>query len=539
MQVPLTIMARLQPADIESIRASAPPLPLTAAPLTSSDKFKSEYARWKPLAKQFQHHFSLESRDFAGSVLKKTSGPSTSHKIISLGTGRPTADYYPWNNLSLHTSSPVSGTLKSDSTSIQQRSAGTISKHGDTYNLSIGLNYGHASGSAHLLRFITEHIELIHNPPYSDWATYLSCGATASLEVAFRIFCNRGDTVLTEQYTYPGTLESAALNGINIHGIEMDIHGLLPDALEKILSSWDPALSQSPKPHVLYTIPTGQNPTGFTQPLERRKAIYQIAEKHDLIIIEDDPYYFLRTGPYQDISNGINEANGINGHHPTESQATSRENFHIQSIPSFLALDTSGRVVRLDSAAKILAPGLRVGWVTASTQIIDKFLAYQEVSTVAVNGPSQLMLWHLLDQMWGHDGFTSWLVHLSQEYKQRRDILLGACGLYLPRKIARWSPPDFGMFLWINIDWKQHPRLSSLAGSVVELDALLLDLEERIAARSLEKGVLVTKGSLFSYDKKPNGQLHFRMTFAAASEDDLKTGVELFAEALREEFGLT
>lgn len=68
----------------------------------------------------------------------------------------------------------------------------------------------------------------------------------------------------------------------------MDADGLLPDALEELLSSWE--LSQGPKPRVLYTIPTGQNPTGFSQPEERRKAIYNIAQKHDLIIIEDDPY---------------------------------------------------------------------------------------------------------------------------------------------------------------------------------------------------------------------------------------------------------
>ncbi|KAH8429023.1 uncharacterized protein LDX57_006694 [Aspergillus melleus] len=378
-------MTRLQPADIESLRANAAPLPLTAAPFTSSDQFKSSYARVKPLAKPLEHHFSTESRDFAGSALKKGSSPAGPRKIISLGTGRPTADYYPWEYMSLH--GATAGLTKLDSFNGVAQSVGTISKQGATYNLSIGLNYGHANGSAHLLRFITEHVELVHNPPYSDWATFLSCGATAALEVAFRIFCNRGDTVLTEQYTYPGTLESATLNGIKVQGVEMDQDGLQPDALDAILCSWD--VLESPKPRVLYTIPTGQNPTGFSQPLERRRAIYDVAERHDLIIIEDDPYYFLRMGPYH-------AANGSNSH-STEDKV-SNETSHFQTIPSFLALDTSGRVVRLDSAAKILAPGLRAGWVTASAPIIEKFLAYQEVSTVSVSGPSQLMLWHLLDE---------------------------------------------------------------------------------------------------------------------------------------------
>lgn len=156
----------------------------------------------------------------------------------------------------------------------------------------------------------------------------------------------------------------------------MGANGLRPDLLKGVLSSWDS--SQGPKPRVLYTVPTGQNPTGSSQPLERRKAIYKIATEYDLIIIEDDPYYFLCMGSYDSIG-------GVNGEICAENSSSN-------SIPSYLSLDTSGRVVRLDSTSKILAPGLRAGWVTASSQIIDKFLSYQEVSTVAVNGPSRLYL---------------------------------------------------------------------------------------------------------------------------------------------------
>ncbi|GLA27754.1 hypothetical protein AnigIFM63326_004972 [Aspergillus niger] len=480
-------MARLQSTEIEALRAAAPPLPLTIAPSVSSDLYKSPYTRAKPPAKRFDDHFSIESRNFTGSALKKGSSPSGPRKIISLGTGRPTADYYPWESITLGEAPPVP-TIKTTTKSNlhlsngqeKGHSAHTISKQGATYNLSIALNYCLANGSAHLLRFITEHVELVHNPPYADWATFLSCGATAATEAAFRIFCDRGDTVVAEQYTYPGTLESAELNG---------------------------------------------------QTLERRRAIYDVAEKHDLIIIEDDPYYFLRMGPYYDHDQ---DANGS-----ASADDKAARIFHTESIPSYLTLDTAGRVVRIDSASKILAPGLRAGWVTASRQIIDKFTAYQEVSTLAVSGPSQLMLWHLLDENWGHDGFTAWLVDLSREYRWRRDVLLGACNYYLPRKIVQWNAPEFGMFLWVKIDWRQHPQLESSSElSLEEVGAQIIGLEEKIAAKALEKGVLVTKGSLFASNKELNGHLHFRMTFAAAEEGDLKEGVRLFAEAVSEEFGL-
>lgn len=536
-------MTRLQSTEIKALRAAAPPLPLIPAPAVSSDEYKSPYNRTKPPAKHLDHHFSLESRNFTGSALKKGSSPSGPRKIISLGTGRPTADYYPWESISLNEASPKATSKADAKANIEVLSGGekghsahTITKHGLTYNLSIAMNYCLANGSAHLLRFITEHVELVHNPPYADWATFLSCGATPATEAAFRIFCNRGDTILAEQYTYPGTLESAALNGVKVQGIEMDEDGLRADALDEVLSSWDDA--RSSKPRVLYTIPTGQNPTGVSQSLERRRAIYDVAEKHDLIIIEDDAYYFLRMGPYHGHDQ---DARGINGAEANQftSDNEAAQIYHSECIRSYLTLDTSGRVVRLDSASKILAPGLRAGWVTAPRQIIDKFTAYQEVSTLAVSGPSQLMLWHLLDENWGHDGFTAWLVHLSREYRWRRDVLLDACNEFLPRETVQWNSPEFGMFLWVKVDWTQHPQLKSLTGlSLEEVGTQIVELEEIVTAKALEKGVLVTKGSLFASNQERKDHLHFRMTFAAAEEGDLKEGVRLFAEAVREEFGL-
>jgi aromatic amino acid aminotransferase I len=335
------------------------------------------------------------------------------------------------------------------------------------------------------------------------------------LEVAYRIFCNRGDTVLTEKYTYPGAIEGAGLVGVRFEGVDMDAEGLRADSLQQALSEWD--LSRGPKPRVLYTVPTGQNPTGATQSAERRNAIYDIAEEHDLVIIEDDPYYFLRMGVYQP-------------DHETLAQAATE-------LPSYLSLDRSGRVIRLDSTAKILAPGLRAGWVTANAQIIEKFIAYQELTTVAVSGPSQLMLWTLLEQTWGHQGFASWLDHLSSCYRSRRDILLQACDRHLPHELCGWVPPEYGMFLWICLNWKKHPSFQHEMENV-ERETLLAEAAERVNSSAISNGVQVTKGALFACDQKPNGELQFRLTFAAAAVEQLEEAVKAFGVAIREEFAL-
>lgn len=199
------------------------------------------------------------------------------------------------------------------------------------------------------------------------------------------------------EYTPWRLLSASSATG----AIYLDAEGASATHLREILDTWDS--SRRAKPRVLYVIPSGQNPTGATQSPERRQEIYQISEENDLTILEDDPYYFLRPGECSEKA-GTSVSTG--------------------GVPSYLSVDTSGRVVRLDSASKILAPGLRAGWVTANASIIDKFVAYHEISTVAVSGPVLLMLWKLLDESWGHKGFFSWLDQISQQYRLRRDLLL-------------------------------------------------------------------------------------------------------------------
>ncbi|KAJ5506751.1 Pyridoxal phosphate-dependent transferase major region subdomain 1 [Penicillium expansum] len=511
-------------SDIESLRAASTPLPTTISARVSSDSFKSPEAHSKPTSRELKGVFSEESRHFGGSALRQSASTTGNHDLIALGTGRPTADYYPWNSITFNGISPEFG--NNVGTNSQ-----TVNKLDDIYNLSTALNYGYSAGSPPLVRFFTEHTEIVHDPPYSDWRVFLSCGSTAAFEVAFRIFCDRGDTLLTEEYTYPGALEAAALIGIKSRGIPMDAQGPIPEELERVLSTWDDLSSQSPKPKAFYTVPSGQNPTGATQSLERKLAIYDIAERHNLIIIEDDPYYFLRLGGDYRPSRSNEPAE--NGNKAGEGNSASK--FLASLIPSYLSIDRTGRVVRLDSTSKILAPGLRAGWVTASAQIINKFIAYQEVSTIAVSGPSQLMLWKLVEQSWGHEGFFKWLGSLSQRYCERLNILLKACNQYLPKEICSWVSPDYGMFFWIKVDWHKHPFVQQNEQTNTRLQ--ILDVEDRVVKAAFKDGVQVTKGSFFSVNKHNDG-LHFRITFAAASEKDLDAGVRIFANALRKEFSL-
>lgn len=489
--------------DLKQRRKAALPLPGGIAPATSSTSFTGSKAQTGRKSRPWEYRLSHECRRRQASELKAAASITTPCPVgsINLGTARPDSRYFPWQSMSLD-----------GVASMEQDQHGRITesivpmsciKGEDAYDFGIAMNYGFTAGSPQLLRFIAEHVELVHNFQYDDWETCLTCGTTSALDILFRVLCNPGDHILVESYTYAGTIQALKPLGVSMFSIDMDEHGLMPTDLDAKLHSWDETKGR--KPFVLYTIPSGQNPTGVTQSLERKRAIWEVAERHDLIIIEDDPYYFLQL---------------------TNSTSCLEPDDYLQSLtPSYLSLDTSGRVLRLDATSKILAPGLRAGWLTGPSQLINKFLNYTEYSTVAPSGPSQIMLYKLLDQTWGHEGFLRWFMHLSKQYRQCRDVLLQACEQYLPKPLCRWNIPDVGMFIWIDVDLT---HVSAPQGVDV------LSLEDEIYAVARSKGVQVSRGSWFVADSQRRGEkLAFRMTFAAVSVDVLHEAVRRFAEALR------
>jgi len=182
----------------------------------------------------------------------------------------------------------------------------------------------------------------------------------------------------------------------------------------------------------------------------------------------------------------------------------------------------------MDSFSKVVVPGSRLGWVTASEQVVERYLRHSEVCNQGPSGFSQALLWKLLDEQWGHEGYLRWLMHLRLEYTKRRNVMLAACEDFLPRDIVSWTPPAAGMFHWMKVDHKRHPDASRRS---------VLGIEEDIFNRCIEKGVLVGRGSWFRTEReKPLSELFFRATFAAATPGDMTEAIRRFGGAIRESF---
>jgi aromatic amino acid aminotransferase I / 2-aminoadipate transaminase len=362
--------------------------------------------------------------------------------LISLGGGLPCAENFPIEEMTFKVPTPPHFSEKAtkESGSILRAGKYDVSEGDGIYDLSIALNYGLGAGSPQLIRFVTEHTEIVCNPPYQDWNCALSVGSSSALEQTYRIFCERGDYVLSEEYTFSSAVETALPLGIQFVGIKMDSEGLLPQSMDEILNNWDEKERKARKPRVLYTVPSGQNPTGATQGAARRRAIYQVAQKHDIYILEDEPYYFLQMQPYT----------GPDA--PDIPPPASNEEFLKALVPTYLSMDVDGRVMRMDSFSKVIAPGTRVGWITASEQIVERFVRHNENSNQNPSGISQMFLYKLLDEGWGHSGYLGWLIALRLAYTKRRDTILAACEKFLPKDLVSWNPPAAGMFVSITID---------------------------------------------------------------------------------------
>jgi aromatic amino acid aminotransferase I / 2-aminoadipate transaminase len=385
----------------------------------------------------YADYISIESKSRQPSSLKGAAKYLNTPGLISLGGGLPLAENFPIEEISIKVPTPPHFKEKPAAETGTTLSAGKydVVEGKSVYDLAIALNYSLGTGSAQMVRWITEHTEIVCNPPYADWQCVLTVGSTSALDHAFRMLCERGDYVLAEEYTFSSAVETGLPLGVKFLGIKMDDQGLIPEIMDEILSKWDVKARGARKPFVLYTVPSGQNPTGATQGVARRRAIYRVAQKHDVYILEDEPYYFLQMQPYT----------GPNA--PDVPPSASNEEFLRSLVPTFLSMDIDGRVMRMDSFSKVIAPGTRCGWITASEQIIERFVRANETSVQNPSGISQMVLFKMLDEHWGHGGYLQWLISLRMEYTSRRDVLLAACEKYLPRELVSWNPPAAGMFV--------------------------------------------------------------------------------------------
>lgn len=474
--------------------------------------------------KNLTHHFSDAANSITPSPLKVLYKYTGDPSKISLASGLPPSEYFPFSSIqaNVHGANKFSEEPSKSGNDFSFNIPLKSSDAGSDIPLELSLQYSASQGLPPLVDFLTQHTRMVHNPPHNDWGLVLTLGNTHAWDSILTLFCNSEDSILVEKYCYPPPFVSATGKGYNVVPLPLDMDGIIPEELEALLANWN--LNQGRFPRILYTICTGQNPTGSSLSEERRRKVYQTCQKYDLLIIEDEPYYFLQMDPYKRQLDGENTHNSSSSFYHDNHEA-----FLKSLIPSFLSMDVDGRVLRMDSLSKVVAPGVRIGWVAAQNVFLEKIIRLNEYVIQAPNGFSQSLVYGLFSR-WGQHGYIDWLINLRNEYTIRRDFAIDTIEKYVDKRYALWDAPVAGMFFHIEIDASKHPKYEEVGKDSLAIEKLIFEA-------TLANGTVIVPGSWFQVDKNSiSSKIFFRGTYAAVTLDNLDKGIKQFSQALRLEF---
>ncbi|KAK8164693.1 pyridoxal phosphate-dependent transferase [Phyllosticta citrichinensis] len=564
----------------------------------------------KPL--DLSHHLSRNAKNREASAMKSFYKYFAIPGIGQLAGGLPNDKYFPYDNLEAKVAlpnrwqptpndpvDPPSSQLQATNLSDVHPSARIVVPHTSKgpdvlrrIDLATALQYGTAQGYPPLYQFVRQFTTQNLHPhvPYQGGPEIiLTCGNTDGLSKALQALSDEWyagrdpieerEGLLCEELCYTNAIQGARPRGLNIVPVKIDDEGMTahgPGGLRDVLENWD--FSKGKRPHLIYTVTIGQNPTSGVLSVERRKQIYELAVKYDIIIIEDDPYWYLQF-----------PSSSPNAHQFQHVREKSSGFEYLDSlVPSYLSVDYQGRVVRLDTFSKTVAPGCRLGWITAQPALIERILRITEGSTQQPSGFVQSMISELIvgpqgkqdggsgglknGQGWDMTGWVRWLEGLRGNYERRMNVMCDVLdsGKQLVKAGRRGSLTDLirstthpsssnggiddfdadfedwavvettniydfvrplgGMFVWVRFNFEFHPLAKK-----VEHHALARALWIFWTTESYR--VLVSPGTIFSPTdeiRDREGYRCFRMCFAACDEADIAPISKRFVQGAKD-----
>jgi 2-aminoadipate transaminase len=338
------------------------------------------------------------------------------------------------------------------------------------------LQYGPTEGYYPLRELIANQLSS-HDLAVSPENVLITSGSQQALDLLGRIFLDAGDTLVVESPTYLGAFQAWGAYGVHYRTVPMDEQGMQIERLEEIL--------QQVKPKWVYTLPNFQNPSGVTLSSERRTRLVELTARYQVPVVEDDPYGHLRfVGEPQ--SSLLNLSGRLDLGGPGKP----------------------GHVFYLGTFSKVLAPGLRLGWIVAPVEVISKMVQAKQgvdLHTATLNQ----MIAHAIassDFLAGH------IQKIRRLYSERRDLMLAALERHFPASV-RWTRPEGGLFLWVTLP----PEMSAT-------ELLVVALKQNVA--------FVPGGPFFANGGEDNNN-SLRLNFSNASPEQIETGIARLGVALR------
>ena len=298
--------------------------------------------------------------------------------------------------------------------------------------------------------------------------TIITSGGQQGIELLCKTMCDEGDTVIVEEPSFIGALNAFRSNGAKLVGIQMEDDGIDIGKLED-------AMKNNPRAKILYLIPTFQNPSGTCMSLDKRKKVYDLAKKYNIIILEDNPYGELR--------------------------------FAGEEIPTIKSFDEDGYVVYSGSYSKVLSAGMRIGFICGPEAIVQKMVVAKQVEDVHTNIFFQMLCHRYIAEC----DMDKHVADIRKLYKHKCDLMLSDLDKKMP-KCVRYTRPEGGLFLWC-----------TLPDNISQPD---------FVKAAMAKKVAVVPGQTFNSDPNSPSQ-SFRLNYSTPSDEQIVEGIDRLAETVK------
>ena len=334
----------------------------------------------------------------------------------------------------------------------------------------VALQYGPVEGLDDLRALITDWLRLDGLPDTRSDDVQLLPGGKQGLSLIARALTAPGDVILTSTPTYMTGLEIFRAQGLRTQGVPTDAEGLRTDVIEEVLKQHR---NDGTRPALLYTMSDFHNPTGAVMSDARRRHLADVVARYELPVLEDNPYRWMR--------------------------------FDGQAVPPLAAYDDGQQVISVGSFSKILAPGLRIAWMTAPAHVRARVGRFR--LELAASPLVQLIIARYFSTV----PIEEHLTVTRTLYAGKRDTMLDALAAVMPDDTA-WNRPAGGYYVWLDVGGRDSDRICRLAE---------------------EQGVVAYPGSAFFPDDSAATRSHLRLNYAYDTPARIAQGIERLAQVVR------
>jgi 2-aminoadipate transaminase len=400
----------------------------------------------------WKSRYALRTLGIKSSAIRELLKVTQRPEVISFGGGLPAPDVFPVERFA-------------------EACHKVLAEHG-----AESLQYGATEGYQPLREMIARNMARYGILSKAE-NVLITSGSQQALDLIGKLLINPGDSVLVEAPTYLGALQAFNVYGAQYVSVPIDEDGLVTAQLESRLRAG---------PKFMYVLPNFQNPAGVTLSEGRRHELILLADQYGVPIIEDDPYGQLR----------------YEGEHLAPLVVLDRENLRRDNG---FAL---GNVIYLSTFSKTLAPGLRLAWIVAPTDVIEKLVLLKQAADLHTSTFNQFVAYEV-----ARDGFLDQHVKLIRKaYRERRDVMLQALKEYFPPEVT-WTHPHGGLFLWVTM-----PQGT--------------DGQELFQA-ALAEDVAFVPGDCFYANDSEEGCRHMRLNFSYSKPEQIREGVRRLSVAVK------